>query len=128
MAMGILDRLKPQPRWKHADAAVRLEAVRDLSDPAELAILAESDPDARVRRSCVTRLSEVEVLTRIAAQDTDGETRDRAADRLLLLATAADTDQAQALAAVRGIADPRDRKSTRLNSSHVSESRMPSSA
>ena len=35
-------------------------------------------------------------------------------------------DRAQALAG--GIASALDRKSTRLNSSHVSESRMPSSA
>ena len=49
--MGFLDKLKPVPRWKHADPAVRLEAVRELDDPAELAGLAESDPDARVRRA-----------------------------------------------------------------------------
>jgi hypothetical protein len=34
--MGLLDKLKPQPRWKHADPGVRLEAVRDLDDPVEL--------------------------------------------------------------------------------------------
>ena len=31
--MGFLDKLKPQPRWKHADPAVRLEALRELDDP-----------------------------------------------------------------------------------------------
>ena len=35
--MGFLDKLKPTPRWKHADPAVRLEAVRELEDPAEFA-------------------------------------------------------------------------------------------
>ena len=51
--MGILDRLKPQPRWKHADPAVRLEALRDLDDPAELAGLAETDPDIKIRKACI---------------------------------------------------------------------------
>ena len=55
--MGILDKLKPQPRWKHADPSVRLEAVRDLEDPGELAVLAELDPDARVRRSAAARIA-----------------------------------------------------------------------
>ena len=56
--MGLLDKLKPQPRWKHADPAVRLEAVRELEDQTELAILAELDADARVRRSAASRISE----------------------------------------------------------------------
>jgi hypothetical protein len=34
--MGLLDKLKAQPRWKHADPTVRLEAVRDLTEEAEL--------------------------------------------------------------------------------------------
>lgn len=105
--MGILDRLKPQPRWKHADPAVRLEAVRELEDPAEVAILAETDADARVRKACLARTSDPVVLSRIAAQDSDLEARDRAADRLLVLATAADGDQATRLTAVRGITDVR---------------------
>ena len=86
--MGLLDKLKPQPRWKHADPAVRLEAVRELDDAAELAVLAESDPDARVRRAAICRVTDPAVLGRVAAADADPETRDRASDKLLALATA----------------------------------------
>ena len=67
--MGLLDKLKPQPRWKHADPAVRLEALRELDDPIELAALAESDADARVRRAATPRLTEVALLGRIASSD-----------------------------------------------------------
>jgi hypothetical protein len=104
--MGLLDKLKPQPRWKHADPAVRLEAVRDLDDPVELGTLAETDPDVRVRRAAICRLRDAEVLGRVAAADADAETRDRAADRLVALATAAE-DGEPALAAVRALTDAR---------------------
>jgi uncharacterized protein DUF349 len=104
--MGLLDKLKPQPRWKHADPAVRLEAVRELDDAAELALLAESDPDARVRRAAICRITDPAVLGRVAATDADPETRDRASDKLLALATAG-PDEATALGAVRALSDPR---------------------
>ena len=105
--MGLLDKLKPQPRWKHADPAVRVEAVRELEDQAELAILAELDPDARVRRSATARIADPAVLGRIAASDADAEARDRAADRLLALATGTGGDEVGALAAVAAIGDVR---------------------
>ena len=105
--MGLLDKLKPQPRWKHADPSVRLEAVRELEDQAELAILAELDPDARVRRSATARIADPSVLGRIAAADSDPEARDRAADRLLALATLGGLDEASALAAVAALSDVR---------------------
>ena len=104
--MGLLDKLKPQPRWKHADPAVRLEAVRELDDAAELAVLAESDQDARVRRAAICRITDPAVLGRVAAADADPETRDRASDKLLALATAG-PDEATALGAVRALSDPR---------------------
>jgi hypothetical protein len=110
--MGFLDKLMPQPRWKHADPAIRLEAIKDVDDPQELNQLAESDPDARVRRAALARIDDVEVLGRVASNDADTETRDRAADRLLALAgrtvEAADSAQVQhALAAARAIVDAR---------------------
>jgi len=105
--MGLLDKLKPQPRWKHTDPSVRLEAVRELEDQAELAILAEFDPDARVRRSATARIADPSVLGRIAAADSDPEARDRAADRLLALATLGGLDEASALAAVAALSDVR---------------------
>ena len=116
--MGFLDKLKPQPRWKHADPAVRLEALRELDDPTELAVLAESDTDVRVRRTAVAKLGAPDVLGRIAANDADQETRDRAADRLVAVASRTD-DDALAVAAARELSDPR-RLST-LAKSDVSE-------
>ena len=104
--MGFLDKLKPQPRWKHADPAVRLEAVRELEDAVELAQLAETDPDARVRRAAVPGTQDPEVLGRVASNDADPETRDRAADRLVALATTG-SDEVVAVAAVQALADTR---------------------
>ena len=104
--MGLLDKLKPQPRWKHADPTVRLEAVRELEDAAELAGLAEGDPDARVRRAAIARIADPALLGRLAATDADAEAKDRAADRLLALSMAG-PDEATALAATRALADPR---------------------
>src|SRR5688572_19893110 len=105
--MGFLDKLKPQPRWKHADPSVRLEALRDLDDSLELGLLAESDSDVRVRRAAVAKLTTPDVLGRVAAHDADAETRDRAADRLVVLTSRADRTplleseaEAMALAAV----------------------------
>ena len=104
--MGFLDKLKPTPRWKHADPAVRLEAVRELDDAVELALLAETDSDTRVRRAAIPRTVDPAVLGRVAAGDADPETRDRAADRLVALATAGG-DDASAVAAVAMLTDPR---------------------
>jgi hypothetical protein len=104
--MGLLDKLKPQPRWKHADPAVRLEALRELADPVELAILAESDPDARVRRAAVPRLADPAVLGRIASGDPDADAREAATDRLLDLASGL-ADEPTAVAAVGQLSDPR---------------------
>lgn len=103
--MGILDKLKPQPRWKHADPAVRLEAVRELTDPTELAILAESDPDSRVRRAAIAVVDDAEVLGRCAA-DADAGVKEDAADRLLALAMDA-SDAARAAAAAGHLTDPK---------------------
>lgn len=105
--MGLLDKLKPTPRWKHADPAVRLEAVRELDDAAELAALAESDPDARVRRAAVPRTMDAEALGRMATGDADPETQVRAADRLVALATAGTESPEAAMAAVRALTDAR---------------------
>lgn len=103
--MGILDKLKPQPRWKHADPAVRLEAVRDLDDHIELAGLAESDPDAKVRRAAVARIADPDVLGRCAA-DSDPSVKDAASDRLAELAMDA-SDATRAVHAVSKLTDAR---------------------
>jgi len=105
--MGLLDKLKPQPRWKHADPTIRLEALRDLEDPVELAILAESDPETRVRKAAVTKVADAGVLGRVAASDADDDVRERAAERLFAIAAAPEADEAAALAALRGLNDPK---------------------
>ena len=57
--MSFLDRFKPQPRWKHADPAVRAEAVATVPDDDEhvevLRELARGDVDLRVRRAAGAR-------------------------------------------------------------------------
>lgn len=112
--MGLLDKLKPQPRWKHADAAIRLEGVRELDDTVELAVLAETDPDARVRRAALGKVDDPEVLGRVAAGDADADVRDRAADRLVTLASRGADREVEstggddlALRAVRALTDAR---------------------
>lgn len=84
--MGLLDKLKPQPRWKNTDPAVRLEAISDLETPSDLAALAEHDADTKVRRAAIEKVSDPAVLGRVAASDADPGVRDAAGDRLLALA------------------------------------------
>ncbi len=103
--MGILDKLKPHPRWKHTDPAVRLEAVRELDDQVELAELAGTDPDARVRRAAVARLDDVAALG-AALNDTDEAVKDDAAERLVAIALDG-SDAARALAAAGHLTDAR---------------------
>ena len=78
--MSLLDRFKPQPRWKHADPAVRVAAIQALDDAADdtaevLASLAAEDPDVRVRRTAVSRLLDAAVLGRAARNDSDEAVR-----------------------------------------------------
>jgi hypothetical protein len=84
--MGILDKLKPQPRWKHSDPAVRLQAIPELEDPIELAAMAEQDPDVKVRRAAVEKVDDPVVLGRVTSSDADSSVQEAAADRLLGLA------------------------------------------
>ena len=114
--MGFLDKLKPQPRWKHADPSVRLEALKELDDPIEFGLLAESDPDPRIRRTAVGRVVDANILGRLAGSDPDTETRERALDRLVSFACRVPrsgdgdgvTDEApDPIVSVRQIADQR---------------------
>ena len=100
--MGILEKLRPQPRWKHADPAVRAAAVYDLGpDETEaLHALAREDAEARVRRAAVTRIDELDVLGDIARTDPDEDVRAEAVRGLAGMAAEAD-DTAQAIDAVR---------------------------
>jgi hypothetical protein len=95
--MGILDKLKSQPRWKNADPAVRLQALAEVDDPSELAELAERDSDTGVRRGAIAKIADPAVLGRIAG-DADAGIRDAAADRLPALALQAGPEVAVAAA------------------------------
>jgi hypothetical protein len=100
--MGILEKLRPQPRWKHADPGVRAAAVYELGpDEGEaLRLLAREDSEARVRRAAVTRLSDAAVLGDIGRTDPDEDVRAEAIRGLAGLAAEAD-DVDRAADAVR---------------------------
>ena len=75
--MGILEKLRPQPRWKHTDPSVRAAAVYELGpdESDALRALAREDAEPRVRRAAVTRLDDIAVLAEIARTDPDEEVR-----------------------------------------------------
>jgi hypothetical protein len=108
--MSLLDRLKPQPKWRHADPQMRIAAVQEIdadqADAAEILIgLARSDPDARVRRAAVARLEIPAVLAELAKADADESVREQAIEGLLEMASA--PDAAAAEQAVENLYDPR---------------------
>ncbi|MGH9382798.1 MAG: DUF349 domain-containing protein [Vicinamibacterales bacterium] len=83
--MGILEKLLPQPKYKHADPAVRVEGVHEIDLSVEgdvLVALAKDDPDARVRRAAVGRLTEASVLADIARNEPDTGVREHAVTQL----------------------------------------------
>ena len=100
--MGILEKLRPQPRWKHADPAVRAAAVYELGpDEGEaLRALAREDAEARVRRAAVSRLDDVSVLGDVARTDPDEDVRAEAIRGLAGLAAETD-DVSRATEVVR---------------------------
>lgn len=107
--MSLFDRLKPTPRWKHADPQVRLAAVRELDDAREdaaeiLTSLARGDADPRVRRAAASRLTDPGALSAIAREDGDEQVRQAATEVLLEMAARAEP---AAEIAVTGLTDPR---------------------
>ena len=90
--MGILEKLRPQPRWKHTDPSVRVAAVYELGgDEGEaLHALAREDAEPRVRRAAVTRIDDVAILGEIARTDPDGDVRAEAVRGLAGVAAEAD--------------------------------------
>ncbi len=106
--MSLLDRFR-QPKWKHADSAVRLEAVNELEDDAQdvLGSLAREDADPAVRRRAVARVEDPAVLAAVARTDLDEGVRAEA--RKLLIDIATDGDhEGDAIAALSGLDDERD--------------------
>jgi hypothetical protein len=102
--MGLLEKLRPQPKWKHVDPAVRLDALPtiDDSDQESLAALATEDPDARVRRAAVSRVTDAATLAAIVRNESDAATREHAVSRLASLADHG--DEPAALGAVSALA------------------------
>jgi hypothetical protein len=102
--MGLLEKLRPQPKHKHADPAVRLEGLHDIEDTDQttLVALATDDPDPRVRRAAIGRVTDAAALAGMVRNESDPATRDLAATRLTTLAE--QTDHAVALAAVTALA------------------------
>ena len=86
--MGILDKLRPQAKWKHGDPSVRLEAVQALGDGDTdvLVQVATEDHDPRVRRAAVARIVDADTLAAVTRNDSDPATRDAAVQRLVALA------------------------------------------
>jgi hypothetical protein len=104
--MGLLDRFKPQPRWKHTDPLVRVAGVQELPEDEQdlLATLARTDVDPRVRRAAVSKLGTVAVLAEVVRQDAEAEVRDEAAGVLIDIALGAyEASEAVSLAAVEGL-------------------------
>jgi len=98
--MGILDRFRTQPRWKHSDPAVRTAAVYDAGpeDAEALRTLAREDAEARVRRAAVSRMGDVDVLTDVARTDPDADVRAEAVRGLAgLAAETNDPEQARTI-------------------------------
>ena len=106
--MGILEKLRPQPRWKHADPGVRAAAVYELG-PDEGGRAASRWRARMPRRASgarpVTRLDDVAVLGDIARTDPDEDVRAEAIRGLAGLA--AEADEADRAADVGAAADRR---------------------
>jgi hypothetical protein len=120
--MSFLDRFKPQPRWKHPDAAVRAVAVAEIPDDPDhrtvIEELAASDPDARVRTVAVDRVGDVALLTRLARVEQDAELRRRLADRLVEIAIAPAPADGDAALALDGLEDSRQFSTIAKSSPH----------
>jgi hypothetical protein len=106
--MALLDRLRPQPGWKHPDPAIRLSALETLpaTEQAVFATLAREDDTPRVRRAAVARLDDPETLGAIAKGDADDQVRAEAIARLTALAVAG-IDPAIGRRAVAALVDER---------------------
>lgn len=104
--MGLLDRLKPQPRWKHADPAVRAAAALECGpdDTEALGALVRDDPDARVRRTAVSRVTDPALLADVARTDPDDDVKGEAVRSLAGLAAEA-TDVETAAALIRALGE-----------------------
>jgi hypothetical protein len=104
--MGILEKFRSQPRWKHADPSVRMAAVYEAGpgDAELLVSLARDDAEARVRRAAASRLSDVTVLGDLLRTDPDPDVRAEALRQLVGVA-AETSEEAVAQNVARQLAD-----------------------
>jgi hypothetical protein len=109
--MSFLDRFKPQPRWKHADPAIRAAAVSEIPDDPEhrgtIEELAMGDEDAGVRSAAIGRVVDVSLLARLSRWERDPELRRQVTERLVAIATAPAETDADAALALEGLDDPK---------------------
>jgi hypothetical protein len=105
--MSFLDRFKPQPRWKHADPAIRVAAVSEIPDDAEhrgtIEELAMGDESTAVRAAAIARVADVALLARLSKWERDPDLRRQVVDRLVAIATAPAATDADAALALEGL-------------------------
>ena len=109
--MAFLDRFKPQPKWRHADAAIRTAAVPEIPDDDEhrpvLLELAGQDPDYRVRRAAIDRLERAEDLVGLVRAEGQDDLRRLITERLVRITTAPAVNDGEAALALSGLEDQR---------------------
>jgi hypothetical protein len=107
--MSLLDRLRGQPAWQHADPSVRVSAVDEIDSDAQdlLAAIAAEDVDPSVRLTALSRLVDPDAIRRIAEVDTDESVRVEAFSMLREIAVD-ETEPEAAVAALAGLVDSRD--------------------
>ena len=108
--MGLLDKFRSQPRWKHANPAVRIAAVEDLPLDQQdvLLTVAREDRDAGVRLAALRKIISPAAIAEIARQDAEARVRDEASTLLFDLATGAlEGTEADSRAALEGLTDLR---------------------
>ncbi|MCC6749915.1 MAG: DUF349 domain-containing protein [Deltaproteobacteria bacterium] len=92
--MGFIDLFRP--KWKHSDATVRAQAVRQLETEQSdtLANVLRSDPDPAVRRIALKKVQDASLLEVVAREDPERELREEAAARLGTMIVAVATSEA----------------------------------
>ena len=126
--MSLIDKLLPQPEWKHADPEVRVVAVQQLApEDADaydiLSRVVRDDADARVRQAAAERLGNPQLLKTVVSDDPDETVRATATATLLDLACSS-ADESVGAAALEGLTDPRDLSDVARIASHEKIARV----
>lgn len=109
--MGLLDKFRAQPRWKHSNPATRTAAVEELPLDQQdvLVAVAREDRDPGVRIAALRKVLAPSVIAEVAGQDADIRVREEATTLLVDLAVGAfeGTELGESLAALAGLSDPK---------------------